>query len=167
MLLPIALAVVMAGCSKRQPLPRQGEQENPLNRVDSTHIKPIHFLHKTFPVKGYAQFEFQVPVHTVLPRLHGTFKSFVPRPGDDSLSDDSTDVDFLLMRADQFTDFSHGRGDGTALYNVDATHDHEVEFLLEPTQEEPEKYYVVFRNSPGGAKLKYVAADFSLTFGYQ
>jgi hypothetical protein len=52
------------------------------------------------------------------------------------------------------------------MYTVDPTHDHEVEFLLPPTQAEPAKYYVVFRNSPGGAALKYVEADFSLTFGY-
>ena len=90
----------------------------------------------------------------------------VRRPGEDSLSDDSADVDFLLMNPEQFAEFSHGHGDGTAMYTVDPTHDHEVEFLLPPTQEEPEKYYVVFRNSPGGAALKYVEADFSLTFGY-
>ena len=49
------------------------------------------------------------------------------------------------------------------MYTVDPTHDHEVEFLMPPTQGEPAKYYVVFRNSPGGAALKYVKADFSLT----
>ena len=162
MLFVLALILVLGGCSK----PPAKQTLNPLDRVDATRAKPVNFLHKTFSVKKYAQFEFQVPIHSVIPRLHGTFKSFVQRPGEDSLSDDSADVDFLLMNPEQFAEFSHGHGDGTAMYTVDPTHDHEVEFLLPPTQEEPEKYYVVFRNSPGGAALKYVEADFSLTFGY-
>lgn len=160
--LGLALLLLLAGCSKQQPR----EAVNSLDHVDSTRKKPINFLHKTFSVKKYAQFGFEVPVHTAIPRLHGTFKSFIKRPGEDSISDDSADIDFILMNADQFADFSQGHGDGTAMYTVDPTHDHEVEFLLPPTQEEPAKYYVIFRNSPGGAALKYVEADFSLTFGY-
>jgi hypothetical protein len=161
-LLGLALLLALAGCSRKQPQ----ETLNPLDRVDSTRKKPINFLHKTFSVKKYAQFAFEVPAHTVIPRLHGTFKSFIKRSGEDSISDDSADIDFILMNPDQFADFSQGHGDGTAMYTVDPTHDHEVEFLLPPTQGDPAKYYVIFRNSPGGAALKYVEADFSLTFGY-
>ena len=164
MALTAALVFTLGGCSKSTP--PQKETLNPLNRADSTRVKPVHFLHKTFPVKKYVQLEFEVPIHSVIPRLRGTFKSFVRRPGDDDRSDESADVDFLLMESEQFSDFSHGQGDGTALYSVDPTHDQEVEFLLPPTQDEPKKYYLVFRNSPGGAAVKYVAADFSLTFGY-
>jgi hypothetical protein len=149
---------------KKQPPPR--ETTNPLDHVDSSRAKPINFLHKTFTVKKFAQFPIQVPPHTVIPRVHGSFRSFVPRPGDDDLSDDSTDVGFLLMNADQFGDYSRGHGGGTALYTVESTHDHEVEFVLPPTQDQPQKYYVVFVNSPGGAAVKSVAADFSLSFGY-
>lgn len=165
--LSVVLAVVacltLFAC-KKQPTPR--ETTNPLDRVDSSRAKPINFLHKTFTVKKFAQFPIEVPPHTVIPRVHGSFKSFVPRPGDDDLSDGSTDVGFLLMNADQFGDYSRGHGGGTALYTVESTHDHEVEFVLPPTQDQPEKYYVVFFNSPGGAAVKSVAADFSLSFGY-
>ena len=70
------------------------------------------------------------------------------------------------MNADQFGDYSRGHGGGTALYTVESTHDHEVEFVLPPTQDQPQKYYVVFVNSPGGRAAKSVAADFSLSFGY-
>jgi hypothetical protein len=165
----IVASVVIAllpGCSKKQqPAPEQ-ETLNPLDHVDSSHSKPINFLHKTFTVKKFAQFPIEVPPHTVIPRIHGTFKSFVPRKGDDNLSDDTTDVGFLLMNADQFADYSHGRGGSTALYTVEATHDHEVEFVLPPTRDDSEKYYVVFVNAPGGAPLKSVEADFSLSFGY-
>ncbi len=167
LLVMVVAGVVMAsaGCSKKQP-PEKRETLNPLDHVDSSHVKPIHFLHKTFTVKKFALFPIEVPPHTVIPRIHGTFKSFVPRPGDDDLSDDSTDVGFLLMNPGQFADYSQGRGGGTALYTVEATHDHEVEFVLPPTRNDPEKYYVVFVNAPGGAAVKSVEADFSLSFGY-
>jgi hypothetical protein len=156
--------VALAGWSKKQSSAK--ETLNPLDHVDPSHLKPINVLHKTFTVKKFAQFQIEVPPHTVIPRVHGTFKSFVPRAGDDNLSDDTTDVGFLLMNADQFADYSHGRGGGTALYTVEATHDQEVEFVLPPTKDDPEKYYVVFVNAPGGPAVKSVEADFSLSFGY-
>jgi hypothetical protein len=158
------LAGFAAACNQGPPLK---ERLNSLDHVDSSHSRPNNFLHKTFPVKKYAQFPIEVPPHTVIPRIHGTFQSFVPRPGDDDLSDDSTDVSFLLMNAAQFAEYSRGHGGGTALYTVEATHSHEVEFVLAPTKDAPEKYYVVFVNAPGGAPVKSVTANFSLSFGYQ
>jgi hypothetical protein len=163
--LAVGMFVVLLACDK-QPHQAAKESSNPLDRIDSSHQKPINFLHKTFTVKKSAQFPIEVPAHTVIPRVHGTFKSFVPRSGDDPLSDGSTDVGFLLMNAEQFADYSHGHGGGTALYTVEATHDHEVEFVLPPSKDDPEKYYVVFVNSPGGAPVKSVQADFTLSFGY-
>ena len=156
---------ILFGCNKPQPAPAQ---EGPAtgNSGAPAQTKPINFLNKTFPVKKYAQFEVEVPPHSVIPRIHGTLQSFVPQAGGEKLSDDSTDVQFLLMNADQFSDYSHGHGDGTALYTVEATHDHEVEFVLPPTQDAPAKYYVVFVNAPGGARTKSVTADFTLSFGY-
>lgn len=159
------LAAWLPGCNKPKPAPAK-ESLNPLDHVDASHVKPIHFLHKTFTVKKYAQFAVEVPPRAVIPRIHGTFRSFVPRAGDDDLSDDSTDVGFLLMNTEQFADYSHGHGGGTALYTVEATHDHEVEYILPPTKDATEKYYVVFVNSAGGAAVKSVTADFSLSFGY-
>jgi hypothetical protein len=156
-----ALLSLAVSCNKPQ---KPSEQTlNPLDRANATRTKPENFLHKTFPVKKYAQFEFEVPPHSAIPRLTGNFKSFIPRKGEENLSSDSTNVAFLLMNADQFSDFAHGDASGTALYATEPTHNHEVDFLLPPTQQDPAKYYVVFRNS--GA-LKYVEADFTLTFGY-
>ena len=129
--------------------------------------KPITFLHKTFSLKKSAQFSIEVPPHSVIPRIHGTFQSFVPRPGDDNLSDDSTDVTFLLMNSEQFSDYARNPAGSTALYSVEATHNHEVDFVLPPTNDSPAKYYVVFVNAPGGVSVKSVTADFGLFFGYQ
>jgi len=157
------LTLLLAGC-KRTPPPK--EDLSPLDHVETKRIEPIHFLHKTFAVKKYVPFEFEVPPHAAIPRLHGTFKSFVRRPGEDELSDDSADVDFVVMDPGQYQEFLHSHGGGTALHSVEATHDHEVEFLLSPTKADPEKYYIVFSNIPGRAGVKYVRADFTLSFGY-
>lgn len=162
--LALGSSLGLLACNKQHPAPK--ETSNPLDRIDSSHQTPVNFLHKSFTVKKYSQFPIEVPAHTVIPRVHGTFKSFVPRPGGDPLSDDTTDVGFLLMNAEQFADYSHGQGGGTALYTVEASHDHEVEFLLPPSKDNPEKYYLVFVNSRGGAPIKTVQADFTLSFGY-
>lgn len=165
-LIAILALPLLSACNKSQPFPPT-TKINPLDHVDSAHVKPINFLHKTFALKKTASFEFQVPAHTAVPRLHGTFQSFVPSAGGAPLTDDTANVDLVLLNADQYADFSHGHSDGTALYTVDPTHDHEVEFLLSPTEEDSATYYLVFRSSPGGAPSKQVQADFSLTFGYQ
>jgi len=162
----LSLLVFLCACNKSQPAPHS-PAINPLDKVDSAHVKPINFLHKTFALKKTASFEFEVPAHTALPRLHGTFQSSVPGAGVENSSDDSANVDLVLLNAEQYADFSHGGAEGTALYTVDPTHDHEVDFLLSPTQEDSATYYLVFRNSPGGTPSKQVKADFSLTFGYQ
>ncbi len=156
------LAIVPA-CKRPKPVPAR-EPSEPLNHV-ATNVKPVNFLHKTFTVKTSAHFAVEVPPHTAIPRIHGTFQSFVPRPGDEDLSDDTTDVQFLLMDPEQFSDYSRGQG-GTALYTVESTHDHEVEYVLPPTRDTSAKYYVVFVNAPGGAPVKSITADFSLSFGY-
>jgi hypothetical protein len=161
----IAFVLLLAACNKSQHAP--ATKVNALDHVDSAHLQPINFLHKTFALKRNASFEFQVPAHTALPRLHGTFRSFVPRAEGDPVSDDSTDVDLVLLNAEQYADVAHGHSDGAALYTVDPTHYHEVDFLLSPTQEDSITYYLLFRNSPGGVPSKQVQADFSLTFGYQ
>jgi hypothetical protein len=157
------LTLLLVGCKRT---PTRKDELGPLDRVETKRAEPIHFLHKTFSVKKYVPFEFEVPPHAAIPRLHGTFKSFIRRPGEDELSDESTDVDFILMDPDQYHDFVQSHGGGTALHSVEATHDHEVEFLLSPTKADPEKYYIVFSNIPGGAGVKYVRADFTLSFGY-
>jgi hypothetical protein len=158
------LLAIVPACKRQKAAPAR-EAPNALNPV-ATNVKPINFLHKTFTVKKSAEFAVEVPPHTAIPRIHGTFQSFVPRPGDDDLSDDTTDVQFLLMDPDQFSDYSRGQGGGTALYTVESTHSHEVEYVLPPTRDASAKYYVVFVNAPGGALIKSITADFSLSFGY-
>jgi hypothetical protein len=155
-------------CKEQAAAPAVSPDHLPaLNKPNDAQGKPINFLHKTFTVKKSAQFSIEVPPHSVIPRIHGTFEAFVPRAGDDNLSDDSTDVTFLLMNSEQFVDYVRNPAGSTSLYTVEATHNHEVGFVLPPTNDSPAKYYVVFINAPGGAPVKSVTADFGLFFGYQ
>ena len=155
--------VSLTSCSKK-PAP-QKTTVNPLDRVDNSKFQPKNFLHKTFAVKTFSSFPVEVPPHVVIPRIHGAFTSFV-KEGEDRQSDDSTDISFLLMSADQYAEYAHGNRQATALYTVDSSHDHEVEFLLPPTKEDAVKYYVVFVNLKTGKAAKMVEADFTLTSGY-
>ena len=161
----LALLLLLTACNKSQA-PSPATTINSLDHVDAAQVQPINFLHKTFALKKTASFEFRVPAHTALPRLHGTFRSFIARAAGEAVSDDSADVDLVVLNGDQYADFTHGHSDGTALYAVDPTHDHEVDFLLSPTQEDSVTYYLLFRNRSGGAPSKQVQAEFSLNFGY-
>jgi hypothetical protein len=51
-----------------------------------------------------------------------------------------------------------------ALFTADASHDQDVNVTLPPSQDQPRKYYLVFRNSPGGAAKKLVQAQFTVDF---
>jgi len=161
------LVAVMAsgtGCSRQQPAPKK-ETVNPLDRVDNSKFQPKNFLHKTFPVKTFTSFSVEVPPHIAIPRVHGTFTSFINQ-GEDRQSDDSTDISFLLMDEEQYGEYAKGNRQATALYTVESSHSHEVEFLLPPTKDAAVKYYVVFVNLPTGKATKLVEADFTLTSGY-
>ena len=123
---------------------------------------PKRFLHKTFSVKDYQAFSFEVPPHVVRSKLHGVFQSSVKNPGAEPVSDESTAVELLLMTPEQFDDFTHRRS-ATSTYAVEPSFSQDVDIDLAPTRAEPLKYYLVFRNSPGGP-TRSVAADFTLTF---
>lgn len=165
--LPFTLGIVVClfgGCSPQQPRARQ-ETVNPLDRVDNSKFQPKNFLRKTFAVKTFTSFPVEVPPHIAIPRIHGTFTSFV-KNGEDRQSDDSTDISFLLMSAEQYAEYAKGNRQATALYTVESSHSQEVEFLLQPTKDEPVKFYVVFVHLAAGKAPTMVEADFTLTSGY-
>jgi hypothetical protein len=134
----------------------------------SDHIAPSPvgtssaIVHKTFAVSSSANFLFEVPPHAASPQLHGTYRSFVRDSGVQS-SDDSANVDLLLMNDQQFADFAHGRP-ADVVYSVDSSHEQDVSFLLPATLDRPAQYYLVFRNSTRDAGKKVVQADFRVDF---
>jgi hypothetical protein len=118
-------------------------------------------VHKTFAIRSAAKFSFAVPPHAASPQLNGSYRSFTSQAGSQS-SDDSADVDLLLMNAEQYADFAGGHP-SDVVYAVDSSHEQDVAFVLPATFDKPVQYYLVFRNSAGQAG-KVVQADFRIDF---
>jgi hypothetical protein len=118
-------------------------------------------LHKTFAIKNSVNFPFEIPPHAVRPHLHGIFESFVREVH--GASDDSADVDFLIVNAEQFADLTSDHPSET-LFSIDASHNQSVNLDLPPSADKPVKYYLVFRNSASKGPSKVVEADFHVDF---
>jgi hypothetical protein len=162
-----ALLLSLAACSKSQPDPNAQGAPDQGASVDhvvlSKAAPPNNFLHQTFAVKASEEFAFQVPSHSVKPVLHGSFVSFAKSKAGDLLSNETANVDLLILNDQEFDDFSHSK-QGSATYTVDPAHSQTVTYTLHPTVNDAEDYHLVFRNSPGGARSKLVKADFTVTF---
>jgi hypothetical protein len=155
-----AMAFFITSCqSKKSP---SEEVVLPMDRVAASPSGSQTILHKAFSVTTSASFPFEIPAHAAMPHLHGNYKSFVKQISADA-SDESANVDFLILKEDQYADFMHGHA-GEALFSADASHDQDVDFSLPASQDQPQKYYLVFRNSPGGPAKKIVQADFRVDF---
>lgn len=159
----LGAAMLLTVCDRSKPEPPQ-ETVTTVDRVAREPAKqPVNFLHKTFPVQKYAKFEFVVPPHSPRPRLLGSFKAFVIGSNGASTSDDRANVDLLLLTEDEFNAFAHDTP-GLATYSIDASYTQTVDFALTATLDQPQKFYLVFRNSSGGSRSKFVDADFTLSF---
>ena len=163
------------------PLAAFMEKLNPLHTSEPAQRKPSPSDHiaaspvgtstaivrKTFAVASTAKFSFEVPPHAASPQLHGSYRSFAQQSGGQSSnvqsSDESADVDLLLMNDQQYADFLHG-GSPDVVYSVDSSHDQDVSFGLPSTMNQPAQYYLVFRNSSSHAGKKTVQADFRVDF---
>lgn len=118
-------------------------------------------LQKTFALTTAKTFPFEIPAHAVRPHLHGIFESFVrDKRGQ---SDDAANLDFLVLTQGQYDEFSRGRP-SEALFSIDASHNQAVNFDLPASLDQPVKYYLVFRGTPGGDPKKVVDANFRVDF---
>jgi hypothetical protein len=154
-----ALILAATACQKKQapaeeiPLPTDRVAPSPVGTNQT-------ILHKTFTVKGSTTFPFEIPPHAVRPHLHGIFESFVREVH--GASDESANVDFLIVNADQYADLVGDRP-SEALFTVEASHNQAVNVDLPASLDQPVKYYLVFRNAAKGPG-KVVEADFHVDF---
>jgi hypothetical protein len=155
------LLLASIGCSKNAP-PREAPTEGD-RLVHLAANLPKNFVHQTFQLRGYKAFEIVVPAHAARPRVHGTFQSFVTGDSGSLVSNESANLDLVLLNEEEFAEFHKGR-QGTATFTLDPAYDHMVDFALAATLEEPRTYYLVFRNPAGGPKVKFVKADFTASF---
>ena len=156
------LLLLLCACSKKDAS-RKRSNHDPLNQVRSAPSEPArHFLHKTFKVATYVQFPFDVPARAFNPKLQGSFKAY-PQGKSPDAGDDSSNVDFLLLNAEEFDDFTHHRS-GAVRYSIGAAHRQDVDYALPATMEDPVKYFIVFRNSTPNGPPRMVDADFTISF---
>ena len=150
--------VLATGCQKTKP---PVEEVMPMDRVTSSPVGTSQtVLHKTFSVKSSVTLPFDIPPHAVRPHLHGIFESFVREVH--GASDDTANVDFLIVNADQYADLTSNRP-GEALFSVEASHNQSVNVDLPASLDRPVKHYLVFRAAAMGVP-RAVEADFQVDF---
>jgi hypothetical protein len=159
--LSAALALALLSC----PACNKEAAPQPAAVTPSDHVAPSPVgtsetvLQKTFSLKSSATFPFEVPAHAAQPHLHGIFESFAGQLH--GASDDSANVDFLIMNEEQETALASDRP-SEALFDVDASHNQAINFDLPASMNHPVRYYLVFRNPEG--KSKVVEANFRVDF---
>jgi len=161
----IVLLVLVCSCSKKAKLP-DPPQETVLSVDRPVHLsteEPKNVVHGVFSLSKYEQFAIVVPPHQSFPRLHGDFRSFTKRRDPDSSSDQTADVSLMLLNEQEFNDFLQGRPGGTT-YELTPAHDQTVDWQVPHTLDQSQQYHLVFSNSGGGPKTKFVKADFTISF---
>jgi len=155
-----ALVLTTNACEKKKP---PAEEAPPsFDRVSPSPVGTSQtILQKTFTLKNAATFPFEIPSHAVRPHLHGIFESFVSELH--GASDDSANVDFLILNAVQYSDLM-GKRPSEALFSVEASHNQAVNVDLPASMDQPAKYYLIFRNAAGSAASKVVQAEFHVDF---
>ena len=144
------------------------EPRRPWKAHANDHIAPSPvgtsavIVHKTFAITSAAKFLFEVPPHAASPQFHGTYHSFAKISGIQS-TDESGDVDLLLMNDQQYADFLHGNP-SDVVYSVDSSHDQDVSLGLPSTMDHSVQYYLVFRNPSASSNKKVIQADFQVDF---
>jgi hypothetical protein len=166
-----ATVVVPLEVLKKQSKPLETRPEAELPQQPLPVDRPVHiepqesknFLHKVFPVSKHAQFTFLVPPHQGNTRLRGNFRSFTKRSDPNSTSDRTAAVDLMLLNEQEFDEFLHGRPQSVT-YELDSANNQRVDWRVPTTYGEPQTYYLVFSNPASGTKIKFVEADFTVSF---
>ena len=133
-----------------------------VDRSAGSHLDPVRVLHRVISVSNHAEFAFSVPPHQKDARLRGTFRSFTKRGAPDSTSDDTANIDVMVLTTSNWTTFNTRRWPPP----TKSTH-----HTISESSGKPQQRPIRRRRTPsgfqqllGGAKTKFVQADFSVTF---
>jgi hypothetical protein len=168
---PIAKIVVPLEVLKKQAKTAPSSSEltpaqKPMEIDHPVHIEaqgPNHFLHRVFSVRDHAQFTFLVAPHQGNTRLRGTFRSFTKRGDPDSSRDRTTALDLMLLNEQEFNEFLQGRPQSVT-YELDSANNQKVDWRVPTTYGESQTYHLVFSNPEDRKKIKFVEADFTVSF---
>jgi len=156
------IALALLGCNNGPK--RDLNPESSLDHVSQgPRLAPQRVAHGISKLDKYEKFSFEVPPHALTPRLRGEFSSFMQGEGGARISDESADVELLVMSEEQYDAFSHRRS-AESLYAIEPSHDHGVSIALPMTQADLVHYYVVFRRTTDGKNPVWVKADLNVEF---
>jgi hypothetical protein len=119
---------------------------------------PNHFLHRHLLVKTFQFFEFEVPAHATRPELEGTFQSVATMQ-----NPEGAPVEVSLMNTGEFARFLNHKPVVSQLTSP-PSRGAEIYWKLKAPASNPQKYYLVFRNSSTGQGPSIVDADFTASF---
>ena len=160
-LIVVALLDVVA--CKHTPQQDVNEDSN-LDRVNQgPRLPPQRVTHGISRLDKFQKFPFDLPAHALTPRLEGSFSSFVQGSGGARISDESADVELLVMSEDQYDAFTQHRS-AESLYAIEPSHDHGVSIALPATHDTGSHYYAVFRRNVDGKTPIWVNTDLKVAF---
>ena len=158
--LVVALIFTANACEKQKPSPV--EETPTLDHVNPSPVGTSQtILEKTFTLKSSATFHFEIPAHAVKPHLHGIFESYLRELH--GASDETANVNFLILNTDQYSDFT-GNRPSEALFTAEASHNQSVNVDLPASMDQPVQYYLIFLNPTAKGPSKVVQADFHVDF---
>jgi hypothetical protein len=138
--------------------------DSDLDRVSQgAKLAPQRVAHGLSKIGESQKLPFDVPPHQLTPRLTGSFTSFMQGAGGARISDESADVELMVMTDDQYDAYTHHRS-AESLYAIDPSHDHGVSIALPATRENGAHYYAVFRRNSDAKTPLWVNADLSVVF---
>lgn len=155
--------LAFAGCN-RGPRQDAGEGSSLDHISQGPRLAPLKVAHGVSKVQKYVKFPFEVPAHAITPRLEGEFSSFIQGAGGARISDESADVELMIMSEEQYDAFEQKRS-AESVYAIEPSHDHGVSITLPATQDTPARYVAVFRRTNDGKNAVWVHAELTAQFG--
>lgn len=159
-LVAIALGTILA-CNRNT---NHLNEDSPLDRISQgPKLPPQKVTHGLARLDKVQKLPFDVPPHQLTPRLQGSFSSFVQGEGGARISDESADVELMVMTEDQYEAYIHKRS-AESMYAIEPSHDHGVSIALPATQGDGAHYFAVFRRNNDAKTPVWVNADLSVAF---
>jgi hypothetical protein len=162
-LAPMAIALLSVLACNRGPKQDLNEDSNLDHISQGPRLLSQHVTHGLSRLDKSQKLPFEVPPHQLTPRLQGSFTSFVQGSGGARISDESADVELMVMTEEQYDAYIHKRS-AESLYAIDPSHDHGVTIALPATQADAAHYYAVFRRNNDAKTPVWVNADLSVEF---
>ncbi len=159
----LSVLATLLGCN-RGPKQDLNEDSSPDHVSQAPRLEPKRVAHGISKLDKFQKFAFEVPPHVITPRLQGEFSSFIQGAGGARISDESADVELMVMTGEQYDAFTHRRS-AESIYAIEPSHDHGVSITLPTTQDTAAHYYAVFRRTTDGKSAIWVNADLSVDFG--